>query len=166
MARLPAIAKAIDAVRAEHVAHWLEVEKPRFAKLRKELNSNTAQQAALLQIDTQTPIALAALEQARDVALPEDRSRIYARATQRGETLEAEGHIRAAEQFYRFAQLDARADALAQQADAEQERRSDEVIAELEKAKDQFLKTDAEQAEYEEGTDALADELGIDLDDF
>ncbi|MGI9325098.1 MAG: hypothetical protein ACR2PZ_07755 [Pseudomonadales bacterium] len=166
--RLPGIIERINAVRAEHVAYWLKLEEPRFAKLHKELNTNEAQKAALLPFNTsaETPIALAALEQARDVALPENRPALFALGTKRGEVLEADGHLWSAEQYYRFAELEDRADAVEQRLNAQQEARGAKVIAELEKTKDKFLKSESERAAYEEDTDALADELGIDLDDF
>lgn len=164
--RADAMKRRVNALRQEHVAHWLALEKPRFAALLKELNTNEAQKTALMKLDFQTPVALAALEQARDIALPTDRAALFALGTQRAETLEEHGHLRSAAQYYEYARLEDRADAISARAEAQLRTKTDKLAASLKKAAGGLQKTEQQRSDYEDGTAELASELGIDLEDF
>lgn len=152
----------IDPLRAEHVAHWLQQEAASYQKLLNEQHDP----ANLMQLSFALRTAISQLELAQKIALPDQRPAIDQLAVERGDALMQLERFQAAVQYYDVAdaqpqrqQAQARLDAIGQQRVARVREQAERDILNMRKSAD-------ETRAFEEETDALAEELGVDLDDF
>ncbi len=159
---LDRIPERLEPLREPHIDHWLSAEADSYAKLRASLPEK--QRLFDLNLGAQTSVEQ--LRIALGIAREEDRERIITRARSRGEDLLTRSRPALAVDYFELAGDTQRAARAQQAADDAAEARVAEVTRAAESLKGEVMKTEAEKASFEAETDALADELGIDLDDF
>ncbi|MEM6710297.1 MAG: hypothetical protein AAF648_16065 [Pseudomonadota bacterium] len=160
--RLPGLAERISALRTQHVAHWLSKEAESFEVVRAAAPRSTA----LFDLGLELETARTQLRNAMRVAGTEDDARLKALARDRANallTLERPGD---AAEYFELAGLREQAEQAQADAQNRAERQSERLQQAAEETLLELQKTDAERAAFNQETDALADELGIDLDDF
>jgi hypothetical protein len=148
--------------RDKHVTHWLDKEAEQFEKLLADAEAPRR----LLAINLQSGIGADQLELALGLAREQDKARIIDRARARGERLARQERHDLAVPYFQLAGDKQRLAAAQAAADASAAQRTENVRAAAEAAMGDIIKSDDEKAAFEDETDALADELGIDLDDF
>lgn len=159
---LPGIAERLAPLRDLHVEHWLGKEDATFERLL----ATATNPAALINLQLGTATATEQLRLARSVARSKDVARINERAIVRGDTLMKRERFREAAEYYDFADAKPQLARARAQEEARGEARIEKLTRSFEKQRDDMIKTAEEQEAFESDTDALADELGIDLDDF
>lgn len=162
IAALTNIEGRLAVLRDKHVAYWLDKESAQF----KDLLAATKTPRPLLEIPMQSGIGADQLQLALGIARDSDRDKVLGRARARGETLSQRDRPDLAVRYFELAGDQRRAAQAQTAADALAEQRVEGMRAAAEAAMGEIVKSDEEKAAFEDETDALADELGIDLDDF
>jgi hypothetical protein len=147
-----------------HVKHWLGKEDATFERIL----ASAPNPAALinLQLGADTATATEQLRLARSVARSKDVARINQRAVARGDGLMKRERFTEAAEYYDFAGAKPQLARARAQEETRGEARIEKFTRGFEKQRDEMMKTADEREAFESDTDALADELGIDLDDF
>ncbi len=164
--KLAGLAGRLDPIRIEHTNFWLAKEKESY----QQILAQKPMELGLLTGGMELATAREQLELAIGVALPKNQTAVRQHAEARGDSLVALNRHREATTYYKVARsLPGVSDKL-ENAQAVIDAADQERIATIqERAKldiESMKKTDQEKQSFEDDTDALADELGIDLDDF
>jgi hypothetical protein len=160
--KLRGIADRLNAYRDEHVQYWLSKEAQSFEAVKR----NPPPASAALMLMPETGVALTQLEQAQKVALPDARAPIRAIGEARGDWLFGEQRYAEAKMYFEFAGASDKQTNAARLAEEELAALSDQTIRKVQEQAKGMLKSKEQTEAFESETDALAEELGIDLDDF
>ena len=160
--KLKDLPQRLEPLRDAHVAHWIEREQETFTSLMAQPADKLLNLAAAAQQAT----AVQQLQLALTIARPDAKGAITALALRRGQTLSDAEHFDAAADYFKLAGADAKAKQATAANNVRAERRAERLQQSASELRDSLFKSDAERERFESDTDALADELGIDLDDF
>ena len=159
---LPDLAARLDPIRAEHVRYWLNREAESFAVLLK----NVPPPNALVTLPFDLGTATGQLELALQIAQPTDEAGVRALAERRGDELGGRGRHAEAAEYYDLAGADTKALQSRQLVERSLQNRASELAKTVDPTLDALRKSPAERESFESETDALAEELGVDLESF
>ena len=152
----------IDSVRQTHVNFLLEKENKTFAALKNNPPPKNSQ--ILLHPDLAE--SLTYIERSLKVALDNMKAPIRSQAEMHGDELAAENRHQEAIPYFKVAMAEEKL-AKSKAIEASNfEARSDRTKRESKKELKDMIKTEKETEKFKNETDSLAEELGIDLDDF
>lgn len=162
LTKLENLEARLEPLREAHIEFWLQSEQQSFAELLARPSNDLLDLQGTMQADT----AVEQLRLALNIARPAAKEPITTLAHERGQTLvDAERFTEAAD-YFKLAGADAEADRAIAANNARLDARSAALTKSATELRDTMMKSDAERESFEDETDALADELGIDLDDF
>ncbi len=152
----------LDPIRAEHVAYWLAKEEVSYNKILAQAPVKDA----LLGLTFELGTANSQLELALGIALPKDQDKIRQHAIKRGDALVALDRHEEASTYYDIAGATEKLRQTQQVVAAANQQRLERMRKQSTIDIEKMKKTSEQRASFEEETDSLAEELGIDLDDF
>ncbi len=159
LSRAPA---QIDALRQEHIDFLLDKENNVFSKVK----NNPPPENAMVLFNPDAMESITYLERAIKVSLKEQQAPIRARAEMRGDDLVSDNRHREAISYFEVAMADEKLAKSQAIVESEANEIAEKTERDVEKQIEGMLKTEEERKEFESETDVLAEELGIDLDDF
>ena len=152
----------IDALRQTHIDFLLGKEQKVFPKVK----NNPPPENVLVLFNPDAMESLAYLERAIKVSIKEQQAPIIARAEMRGDDLVSDNRHREAIPYFELAMAEEKLANSEVIVESETNALAEKTKQEAEKEIEGMLKTEKESKEFENETDALAEELGIDLDNF
>ena len=152
----------IDALRQVHIDFLLGKEEKVFPKIK----NNPPSENALVLFNPDAMESLIYLERAIKVSIKKQQAQIIARAEMRGDDLVSDNRHREAIPYFELAMAEEKLAKSEIIVELETNALAEKTKQEAEKEIKSVLKTEKESKKFERETDALAEELGIDLDNF
>jgi hypothetical protein len=160
--KLSGLANRLNAYRDEHVEYWLNKETQSFAAVKR----NPPHASAVIAVVPETAVAMTQLEQAHKVARTDARAPVLAIGEARGDWLFGEQRYSEAKRYFEFAGATGKQTKAAKLSEEKIAELSDQTINKVQEQMKGMIKSKEQKEAFESDTDSLAEELGIDLDDF